>query len=414
MRNHKSKMSSLDSPCSDINLVTSSSMLGLPEEVFLHVISYLDTRTKLSAAQVCKAWQGALDDWNLWEGVTARLSIDMDMNMIVPVLEKRRINRVHISKNQLQEVEEEVLEEGVWAEKEWEEEEDFTELCNLTRMMSNSLCSLDLSNLHVLNSKLLEALTPTMNKLTELILSDQPLYKISTYQTLTTSCSKLERLVCCNSLMPNSDVADMGITMPNLLELDLSVGSPGPLFSYRFCSAEFVSHVMPKLTKLNLSTCRITHDGLVSLSQLEFLQELNMQCCSELPDDCICVLSEGKCSQQLTVLNINHCSMMNSEVVVTSMADHPLPLTEFSISSYEWCSITDNGLEALLSSGKHLETRRLYDQTSISNAGLFLMTQTCSRLKTLVLSKQNLCINEAGIDMINSMASKPQVIYHDE
>ena len=275
--------------------------------------------------------------------------------------------------------------------------------------------SLDLKDLHVPNSKLRKALTPTMSNLTELMLSDQLDYSTTMYQTLATSCGKLEKLVCLGFLMHNSDITALGNGMPNLRELNLNHGPYSTMSLYWFndSSAMVVQHCMPKLTKLNLSACHITRVGLVSLSQLESLQELNLQSCHELSDDCIRILSEGKCGRQLKVLNISYCKL-NANSVLTSMADHPLPLTEFSITSYKWCSITDDGLQALLQSGKDLKTLRLFEMTDITDAGLAMIAETCTKLKTIVLSnlqKRNLNINKTGIDMIKHMASKPQVIY---
>ena len=241
-------MLSINSPCSGISPFTLSDTLGLPNEIFLHVLSYLDTRAKLSATQVCKTWSNVFNDWKMWKGATAPLSIGTDMKEIVPILKKRRINRVHISPKQSQELK--VVEEGV--------HEDFTELCNLTRMMSNSLFSLDLTDLYVPHNKLRQALTPTMSNLTELILSNRPLYNTTTWQMLAARCGKLEKLVCCGNLMRNCDITIMGIKMQNLRELDLSLGSSATLSWFNNSSAPVVQSHMPKLTKLNLSTCRIT------------------------------------------------------------------------------------------------------------------------------------------------------------
>ena len=398
------KMLSLDVPFSNMSLVTSSPMLGLPEEIFLYVLSHLDTRAKLSAAQVCKTWRDTMDDWNLWKGVTAHLSIHQDINVITPVLEQRRINRVRISQVSskcLQQVDRGMVDGKV----------DFTALCNLTRVMSNHLSSLNLFNLPVPNDKVCEALTPTMSKLTELILCHGICYNTTTCKTLAASCGKLEKLVCCGFLMRNSDIAALGIGMPNLHELDLSQGHYSSLFWFNNHSATFVERYMPKLTKLNLSTCYISRSGLVSLSRLEALQELNLQYCADLPDDCIRVLSKGACGQKLTVLNVKCCKFMNAKSVLTSMADHPLPLTEFSISSYEWCRITDDNIRALLQSGKHLQTLRLYNRTCITHVGLHMIAKTCTKLKTFVISREDPHIT-GGINIITNMASKPQVIYH--
>ena len=396
-------MSHFDSPCSDISLVISSSMLGLPEEIFLHVLSYLDTSAKLSAAQVCKTWRDKVNDWNLWKGVTAHLSLEQDMNEIVPVLEQRRISRVHISEKKSQEVE---LTQGVV-----DKEVDFRELCNLTRMMCDTLCHLDLTDLHVPNDKLHEALTPSMSKLTELMLSNRPHYNTTTYKTLANNCGKLERLVCCGFLMRDNDIVAMGMRMPNLHELDLSLGRHVTLFWFNNRSAMLLQCYMPKLTKLNLSACRINRTGLVSLSKLESLQELNLQSCFDLPDDCICILSEGKCGQQLSVLNISHCKMMNSEAVVASMLDYPLPLREFSITSHEWCKITDDGIQALLlESGKELESLALYGRTCITDIGFYMIANTCTKLKTFITSGKYQLATE-GLNKLKRMASKPKVKY---
>ena len=114
----------------------------LPNELVLTIFSQVDIPTMLNAAQVCQQWSTVVNDPMLWEGVTANLSIDQDMNSIAYVIKERGIKRICVS--------------GM-------SEQTSSQLRNLTRNLSHWLVYLDLSNIRLSSSQLCKVFMSTMS-----------------------------------------------------------------------------------------------------------------------------------------------------------------------------------------------------------------------------------------------------------
>ena len=362
--------------------ISKGSVVLLPELMSL-IFEYLCVKDKGRVARVCKKWRYAAYNRRVWKNVVAKLHLRRTKINVFKGLMKRGITQVQVLSLRRNI---ETLVEGV----------------PLISSLSLTGC------VNVLDSTLMFALFDEKPSLIKLNLS---LCKQITDVSLSRIAQNLKNLEvlelggCSN--ITNIGVLTLSIGLTKLKMLNLRscclISDQGLAFVSGQCdekcgnlelehlvlqdcqkvsdkSLYYISQGLMNLVTINLSFClNLTDLGIKYLSTMINLCELNLRSCDHISDAGLRYLSQGKA--QLSVLDVSFCDKVGDEGLIS--LSHGL--TSLKSLSFNACSISDKGIDSLVSSLHHLRILNIGQCVMISDKSLLMISKCLLNLECIDL-----------------------------
>ncbi|XP_059150207.1 F-box/LRR-repeat protein 14-like [Physella acuta] len=379
-------------------------ILHIPSEILTEVFSYLDERSRVSAALVCKLWKEIAYTKKLWKKTVAKVKLDSfstyikhtNINGFTATSKKSKKRKVTYTS-----------EEFVWPE-------SFFALLNergISKVVLSSARNLFLEqDLKNLNSNI-----PDLKYLKLAFESHKITSRTVSHCFENIQFLQLKSLdLSFNKFINQRVIRAIAVSMPNLESLNLQ----SCLSVTDDCLEQMT--IMASLKHLNISNTEITDFGLAILSGMKMvntgdivkrikcilltnLRTLNIENCQDLTWVGLRYIGEGTLVslETLVISQILGCEGFGIECLSS--------LNSLKCLSAVAAGLPDNVFEILADSGSNLENLSLSFHSSINDRSLEFLSRGFQNL--ILMRLRSTSITDIGVDLI--CANLPQLLFLD-
>lgn len=333
----------------------------LPDEISLHIFSYLPMKDIVSCLQVCQTFNKIASDNVLWNEITLKKHSNLNDQVLMKIAKKKpssislnKCNGKNVSINGLRQ---------------------------LFRICSDCLQKLDISSCHggvfIGEVILLHASARCRN----INFLDVSWTNVSNESVLSFSKAS-QRLVelhlnGCQGITDDCLIEVVNKHGQSLQELEV-LGC----FKISFLSTNAVSQQCKKLTKLNLGQChKITNGALSNIAEnLKHLEVLDIRGCKQIKD--ISMKDVAANCQKLKTVIVANCPLI-TDATLAAIAHH-LPFLE-CIDVCGCGRITDRGVITLTTNCRSIKSLDL-SSTKVTHKSVSVVGKYCGSLASLKLS----------------------------
>ena len=348
-----------------------SNIHKLSEYDLLIIFANLNDKSKVSASQVCKDWKRIVYGMTSWREQPRCIKATANMEIVAPSLIERGITEVSVSDSR-------DVPFGNWVD-----QLRITlrhQLSHLTRIMADSLVSLDLRNIKItVHSRDVLRLfhRSELPKLNRLFLG--PRFEVTewTLRVIFQNCCNLQQLGMSDCRVINKKDSLRKIDLSKLQELSL------PLSDIDDEGCKNISEQLPQLRALDLSRTCLRVCGLEHIAKLRNLYRLNLTACPYLRFTAIDILSEARSP-------IRHLTTsIRPDLVMEHIGKSHLTVTHLTLNSWIHYA-SDDGIAALLRHGhRHYRSLEIVKESKISSKGMIELVKGVDVLERLVISGED-------------------------